>query len=106
MRSLSPKRISSSAMASFSLTTGTTPELEQAQQRAAGVEVLAAVDEVERGQQHLAAHQAVAAERVVVDPHEPALADRRQRLQGDGVVGAVSPPQARARAARRRWRPR
>ncbi len=52
------------------------PELEQPQQRAAGVEVLAALDEVEGGEQHLAGHQAVAAELVVVDLHEAALADR------------------------------
>ena len=36
------------AMASFSLTIGTQPELEQAHQRLAGVQVLAAVDEVVR----------------------------------------------------------
>ena len=58
-RSLSPKRISSSATASFSLTTGTTPELQQPGQGLAGVEVLAPVHEVERGQQDLARRQAV-----------------------------------------------
>ena len=77
MRSLSPKRISSSAMASFSLTTGTTPSSSRRRERAPGVQVLAAVDEVERGEQHLAGDQAVGGERVVVDAHQPALADRR-----------------------------
>ena len=36
-------------------------ELEQAQQRAPGLQVLAALHEVERGQQHLAGHQVVGA---------------------------------------------
>ena len=47
-RSLSPKRISSSAMASFSLTTGTTPRSSSRPERGPGVEVLLADREVER----------------------------------------------------------
>ncbi len=69
-------------------------QLEQAQQRAAGLEVLAPLHEVERGQQHLAGHQVVGAERVVVDLHQPALTHRRDRLQGDRVTGSAAAAQA------------
>ena len=51
-------------------------ELEQARRVPAGVQVLAAVDEVERRQQHLPGHQPVAAARsIVVDADQPGLAD-------------------------------
>ena len=75
-------------------------ELEQAGQRLARVQVLLAVHEVERREQHLAAHEAVGVERVVVDPHEPALADG-----GDGLqrrqIGRTRLVEADARAGRR-----
>ena len=66
-RSLSPKRISSSAMASFSLMTGTTPSSSRRCERPPGVQVLRRIDEVERREQHLAGDQAVGGEDVVVD---------------------------------------
>ena len=46
--------VSSLAMASFSLRIGTAPSCEQPGQRAPGVQVLAAVDEVVGHEQHLA----------------------------------------------------
>ena len=60
---------------------GDHPQLQQAGQRLTGVQVLAAVDEVQRRQQHLAGHEAVAGEGVAPDPHEAVLAHRRHRLQ-------------------------
>ena len=89
MRSLSPKRISSSAMASFSLTIGQHAEVEQPAEGGPGVEVLLAHAEVERGQQDLAADQPVAGEVAVPDAHQPALAHGRHGLEGDRVAGPV-----------------
>ena len=90
-RSLSPKRISSSAMASFSLTTGTHAELEQALQRLAGVEVLARGRRSRSGVSSTwPATTPCSASDVVVHPHEPALADRRHRLQRRHVGGRVA----------------
>ena len=60
MRSLSPKRISWLAMRVVLVDDRHAAELEQAQQRLAGVQVLAAVDEVVRHEQHLRGDQAVA----------------------------------------------
>ena len=84
-RSLSPNRISSSATASFSLTTGTTPSSSRRDEGLAGVEVLAPVHEVERSQQHLAGHEAVTLEGVAPHLHQPVLADGRHRLEGGRV---------------------
>ena len=71
-------------------------EVEQPAERGAGVEVLLADREVERGEQHLAADEAVGGEGALVDPHEPALAHRRGGLQRDGVPRAVAVRVARA----------
>ena len=67
-RSLSPKRISSSATASFSLTTGTTPSASSGGQRVARVQVLPAVREVGGREQHLADGQAHRGEGVAPAP--------------------------------------
>ena len=84
-RSLSPKRISSSATASFSLTTGTTPRAARWRQRPPSVQVLRAVDEVERCQQHLPGQHSVRLEAVLPHPHQAVLAHGRHRLQDGGV---------------------
>ena len=62
-------------------------QLEQAGEGLAGVEVLAPVDEVERGQQDLAGGQAVPLERVAPHLHQPVLADGGHRLEGGQVRG-------------------
>ena len=54
-------------------------------QRLAGVQVLAAIDEVVRHQQHLRGDQTVRASERVVRPHQPALPSRGDRLQGRHV---------------------
>ena len=78
------------------------PELEQAPQRAPRLQVLAALHEVERGDQHLPGDQAVAGELVAVHLHQPALAHRGHRLQGDRVTRPLARRRDRGRAARRR----
>ncbi len=65
---------------------GYDPELEQAPQSAPRLEVLASLHEVERGDEHLAGDQIVAGELVAVHLHQPALAHRGHRLQGDRVT--------------------
>ena len=62
-------------------------QLEQASERLAGVQVLAAVDEVEGGQQHLAGRQSVGAERVAPHPHQQVLADGGHGLERGQIVG-------------------
>ena len=64
---------------------GQHPEVEQTLQGGPGVEVLLADDEVEGGEQHLPGDEAVLGEHPVVDPHQPALADRGHRLERDRV---------------------
>ncbi len=66
-------------------------ELEQPAERLTGVEVLAAVDEVEGGEQDLAGDQPVAAEGVAPDPHQQVLAHRGHRLQRGQVRRAGRP---------------
>ncbi len=61
-------------------------QLQQPQQRLAGVQVRPPVHEAVRGEQHLGADRAVVGEEVVVDLHQPALARRAERLQGRHVV--------------------
>ena len=61
-------------------------ELQQPGEGCSGVQVALAVGEVERGEQDLAGEQALGAEGVLVDAHEPRLADRRERLQGHRVA--------------------
>ena len=64
-------------------------ELEQAQQRAAGVQVLLALARSRAGRAAPGRPtRPWSASDVVVDPHEAALADGRDRLQGDGVAWA------------------
>ena len=65
-RSLSPKRISSVATVSFSLTIGTVPQVEQAAQGPVGVAVVRPPGHVVDGEQHLADGPAVPAERLGV----------------------------------------
>ncbi len=65
-------------------------ELEEARERLSGVEVLTALDEVVRHEQHLCGNQTVSGEDVVVGAHQPALAGRGERLerrQIDGPLG-------------------
>ena len=78
-------------------------EVEEAPQRLAGVQVLRAMPEVVRREQHLAGEQPVPAEDRADALHQPRLADRRDRLQRADVGGARVA--ARARAGRRRSRP-
>ena len=73
-------------------------EFEQAPERLAGVQVLAAVDEVEGGQEDLAGGQPVGAEGVAPHPHEQVLADGGHRLEGGQIVG-TGPPLGQARPA-------
>ena len=62
------------------------PELEESPQRRPGLQVLAAVAEVERREQDLARDEALGTERVVVDAHQAVLTDRRERLQRGRVA--------------------
>ena len=106
MRSLSPKRISSSATASFSLTIGTTPSSSSRSSvdrawrycrrtvKSSGASSTCPATSVAELGQHL-----------VVDLHQPGLADRRHRLQRAGVAGPAAGPTSRAPGARRRSRP-
>ena len=129
MRSLSPKRISSSAMASFSLITGTTPSSSR-RCEVPGVQVQLRHAEVERGEQHLAGHQRVRREGPVVHRHPagpgrpptpPGACGRRAAAGCRPARGPAGPPPAPEvtattlvavgpgrRAPRRtpRWRPR
>ena len=61
-------------------------ELQQAREGVPGVQVALPVGEVERGEQDLAGEQALGGQGVVVDAHEPRLADGRQCLQRPRVV--------------------
>ena len=56
-------------------------EVDEVAQRPAGVQVLRAVDEVERCQQHLPGQRAVRLEAVLPRPHEPVLADGGHGLE-------------------------
>ena len=61
----------------------------QVPQRPAGVEVLRAVHEVERGQQDLPGQHAVRLEAVLPQAHEAVLPDGRDGLQDGGVRGPL-----------------
>ena len=67
---MSPKVISSVAVVSFSLMTGTTPHVEQPPQRLARVQVVGARGHVEGGQQHLRGADALRGEPLLVDAEE------------------------------------
>ena len=66
------------------------PQLEQALAGCRGPAGTAPLHEVERGQQHLAGDEAVAAELVVRRPASAGLADGGHRLEGDGVTGPLA----------------
>ncbi len=66
-------------------------ELEESPERLAGMEVLAAVDEVERGEQDLSRQQSMAAQRIAPHPHQQVLAHGGHCLEGGQVRGAGSP---------------
>ena len=68
-------------------------ELEQAGQGVAGVQVLAAVDEVVRDEQRLGRHQPVGSERDVPAAHQAGLTGGRDRLQGGDVGRALVEPE-------------
>ena len=68
-------------------------ELEQAPDRATGVEVLRAIDEVVRIEQHLGADQTVSTELGVVRLDEPALTGRGDCLQRGHVRWAAGQAQ-------------
>ena len=78
---MSPKEISSVVVVSFSLMTGTIRHSTQLAQRPARVEVVRARADVEERQQHLRRLDAALAQVLVVGAVEPALPDRRRRLQ-------------------------
>ena len=80
-KSLSPKEISSVAVVSFSLITGSTRHSSSVLERLARVQVVRAGAHVEERQQHLRAGHAALAQQLVVDAVELALADRAGRLQ-------------------------
>ena len=68
-------------------------QLEQSRERLARVEVLPALDEVVRNEQHLRGHQPVRREDVVVGAHEAALPSRGKRLQCRGVGRTLLQPE-------------
>ncbi len=68
------------------------PQLNQVIERAAGMEILRAVDEVQRSQQHLAGQNAVRIEPVLPRAHQAVLADGRHGLQHGGVARAFLAP--------------
>ena len=57
------------------------PQIDQMAQGAAGMQILRAVDEVERRQQHLAGEDAVIVETLLPQTHQAVLADGRHRLE-------------------------
>ena len=80
-KSLSPKEISSVAVVSFSLMTGSTRQSSSVRQRLARVEVVGAGAHVEEREQHLRAGHAAFAQQLVVDAVELALPDGAGGLQ-------------------------
>ena len=80
-KSLSPKVISSVAVVSFSLTTGTTCQAIKPLQRLTRVQVVDPLRHVEGGQQHLRGTDASSGEPILVGAEEVALADGRGGLE-------------------------
>ena len=103
--SLSPKRISSTAVVSFSFTTGTTPMLEQPLERVARVQVLLAVRRVVPRQQHLPDGQRRA--RANSSAYVPMMPrpGRPRRPPAASVMSVGRARQARAPRRPPRWRP-
>ena len=83
--SLSPKRISSTATVSFSLTTGTAPSDKQPLERVARVKERFAVPGVVTREQHLPDGHTVLGEERLVRLDEDDLTDRRRGLQARHV---------------------
>ncbi len=98
------------------------PEVEQGEQRVAGVEVARAIADVLAGEQHLAHRDPVLLERLLVLPHQRGLPDRGRRLLlrdrlgppleaearhpgGDGARRTPARPRACPGRARRDRRP-
>ena len=103
-KSLSPKEISSVAVVSFSLITGSTRQSSSVRERLARVQVVRARAHVEERQQHLRARHAAFAQQLVVDAVQLALPDGARRLQlpdrARALAEAHHPHAARDRAAR------
>ena len=76
------------ATVSFSLTIGSTPELEQLGEGLVGVAVVRAPGHVVEGEQHLPDDDAVPGELLGVAVHQQPLADRRRRLLGGQRAGS------------------
>ena len=76
-------------------------ELQEPLECAARVEVLGALEEVERCEEELTGDDAVSGERLLVDGHQAALAHRRGSLQGAGVSGTRGAVEAECRQAGR-----
>ena len=74
-------------------------EVDQVAQRPPRVQVLGAVHEVERRQQHLAGQHAVGIEAVLPQAHQAVLADGRDGLEHGGVRRALLAPVERAQPA-------
>ena len=72
-------------------------ELEQTTDGAARVQVLLAHAEVERSEENLSGHDAEVRERAVVHAHQPALTDRRHRLQRLRIPRAAIASEAEGR---------
>ena len=89
-RSLSPKRISSSATASFSFTTGTTPECEQVAEGLPGVQVLLAVRRSRAGPGGPGRPEDHGGQAVLPGTHQPVLTDGRDGLEHRGVRRAAA----------------
>ena len=70
-------------------------ELEEAGQRAPGVKVLPAVDEVLWHEQRLGRHELVRRERIVPAAHQPGLPGGRDRLQRADVGRSLVEPEGR-----------
>ena len=79
-RSLSPKRISEVATVSFSLMTGTAPQLQQGGEGRAGVEMAPPVLRIVEGEQDLGHGDAVAGKGLLIGMGEADLARGRRRL--------------------------
>ncbi len=73
-------------------------------QRAAGMQVLGAVDEVQRRQQDLAGEDPVRVQPVLPHAHEPVLADGGDGLEHGRVRRSLLAPPERP-PIRPRWRP-
>ena len=104
-RSLSPKRISSSATASFSLTTGTTPRSSSRLQRRPGRAGTAGGARSRAGRAAPGRRPARGRRGRRRRPASAGSGRRPTRPAGWPMSAGARPGAARARAGRRRWRP-